>query len=162
MHFDLIAQCLFLLAIANGAPILISRILGDTFSRAIDRGITLPDGHQLFGHSKTWRGIIAALVATAMMALIIGISWVIGLMLAALSLVGDLASSFVKRRLGLAPSSRFSGLDQIPEALIPALAGIWLLGLNVYDVTVVVILFFVGAILLSRLLFKLNIRQHPY
>ena len=68
----------------------------------------------------------------------------------------------VKRRFGLVPGSRFTGLDQIPEALIPALAGTRLLALGVYDVFLVVVLFFVGEILLSRLLFRLTIRQRPY
>ena len=162
MHFYLIAQCLFLLMIANGAPILARRILGDAFSQPLDCGITLPDGHPLFGTSKTFLGIIAALAATALLAPVIGVSWVTGLILAALATAGDLVSSFVKRRLGLAPSCRFTGLDQIPEALVPAIAGIKLLGLSVYDVTFIVALFFVGAILLSRIFFKLKIRRHPY
>ena len=162
MHFDLITQCMFLLVIANGAPILASRMLGDAFSQPLDCGITLPDGHPLFGTSKTFRGIIAALAATALLAPVIGVSWGTGLILAALATAGDLVSSFVKRRLGLTPSCRFTGLDQIPEALVPAMAGIRLLGLSVYDVTFVVALFFMGAIILSRIFFKLKIRQHPY
>jgi len=149
---------MFLLVIANGVPILASRILGDTFSQPLDCGITLPDGHPLFGTSKTFRGIIAALAATALLAPVISVSWGTGLILVALSTAGDLVSSFVKRRLGLAPSSQFMGLDQIPEALVPAMAGIRLLGLSVYDVTFIVALFSVGAIILSRIFFKLKIR----
>ena len=162
MHFDLVAKFLFLLAIANGAPIMVRRILGNTFSRPLDGGLELPDGHQLFGASKTIRGLVAALVATALVAPVINLSWTSGLTVAALAMAGDLISSFVKRRFGLAPGSRFTGLDQIPEALIPALAGTRLLALGVYDVFLVVVLFFVGEILLSRLLFRLTIRQRPY
>lgn len=162
MHFDLVAQCLFLLAIANGAPILACRVLGDRFSQPIDGGITLPDGRQLFGPSKTIRGLVAALAATALLAPAIGVPWTSALTIAAASLAGDLLSSFAKRRLGLTPSSRCTGLDQIPEALIPAVTGITLLGLGVYDAVLVVVLFFAGAVILSRVLFKLNIRQHPY
>ena len=39
----------------------------------------------------------------------------IGLLVAATAMAGDLLSSFLKRRLALAPSSQAIGLDQIPE-----------------------------------------------
>lgn len=162
MHFDSIAQFLFLLAIANGAPILAAKLLGNALSRPLNGGIKLPDSHPVFGASKTIRGIISALAATALLAPLIRVSWISGIIIAAMSMAGDLLSSFVKRRLGLAPSSRCTGLDQIPEALIPALAGFHLLGLTVYDLFLVVVLFFAGEIILSRLLFRLNIRQHPH
>ncbi len=49
-----------------------------------------------------------------------------------------------------------------PEALIPALVGTRLLDLSLYDVALVVTLFFVGEILVSRLPFGLTIRRRPY
>ena len=162
MHFDLIAQCLFLLTVANGAPILASRILGDTLSWPVDGGAALPDGHRLLGPTMTFRGVVAALAATSLLAPVIGVSWAIGLSIAAMSIAGDLLSSFAKRRMAMAPSSRCTGLDQIPEALIPALGAMPLLVLSVYDVALVVVLFFAGAIVLSRLLFRLKIRRRPY
>lgn len=77
-------------------------------------------------------------------------------------MVGDLFSSFVKRRLGMSSSSKFTGLDQIPESLLPLLACMALLPLTPLSVAVGTFLFFVGALLLSRVFFKLNIRDHPY
>ena len=77
-------------------------------------------------------------------------------------MVGDLISSFIKRRMGRPPSSRALGLDQIPESLLPALACKSLLALTVADVILVVALFSVGGFILSGLLFKLHIRDRPY
>jgi hypothetical protein len=77
-------------------------------------------------------------------------------------LVGDLSSSFLKQRLNLPPSSRATGIDQVPECLLPAIAVRSTLGLTAFDVISVVIIFFAGEVLLSRLLFKWNIRNRPY
>jgi len=79
-----------------------------------------------------------------------------------MAMVGDLLSSFLKRRLKLPPSSRATGLDQIPECLFPALACRSMLGLTVLDITSVVVIFFVSEMVLSRLLFKWHVRDRPF
>jgi CDP-2,3-bis-(O-geranylgeranyl)-sn-glycerol synthase len=79
-----------------------------------------------------------------------------------MAMAGDLLSSFVKRRLGLAPSSQAIGLDQIPESLFPLLAACLLLPLTALDVAVATMLFFAGGLLLSRLLYKWHVRDRPY
>jgi CDP-2,3-bis-(O-geranylgeranyl)-sn-glycerol synthase len=73
-----------------------------------------------------------------------------------------MASSFTKRRLAIASSGRALGIDQIPESLLPALATAWPLGLGVAEVLLVILLFFVGELALSRLLFRLGIRDEPH
>jgi len=162
MHLNLIAQMYFLLIVANGAPILLWRILGDTASFPVDCGLRLADGHRLLGSSKTIRGVLASLAVTASLAPAINVSWSIGLAIACLAMTGDLISSFLKRRMGLAPSSRFTVLDQIPESLIPALAGTRVMGLSLLDVIIVVTLFFISVIFLSGLLYKMTVRRRPY
>ena len=59
-------------------------------------------------------------------------------------------------------SSRFTGLDQIPEALLPLLACTVILPLTLLSVGIATFIFFVGALILSRVFFKLNIRDRPY
>jgi CDP-2,3-bis-(O-geranylgeranyl)-sn-glycerol synthase len=54
------------------------------------------------------------------------------------------------------------GLDHVPESLFPLLASRWLLPLNVLEIMAGVTIFVVGALILSRLLFKLNLRDEPY
>ncbi len=54
------------------------------------------------------------------------------------------------------------GLDQIPESLFPMLACRHLLSLSLLDIVLVVVAFFIVELLLSRLLYKLHIRDKPY
>jgi CDP-2,3-bis-(O-geranylgeranyl)-sn-glycerol synthase len=77
-------------------------------------------------------------------------------------MAGDLFSSFVKRRLGVPTSGRATGLDQLPEALIPLLACRGALALTLADIAATAAMFFVGEIVLSRLLFRLRVRDRPH
>ena len=53
---------------------------------------------------------------------LLGFAWTCGLVVASVAMSGDLLSSFLKRRLSLPPSSRATGIDQIPECLLPTIA----------------------------------------
>ena len=99
---------------------------------------------------------------TSAFAPILGFDWIDGFIIASAAMIGDLSSSFLKRRLNLPPSSRATGIDQVPECLLPAIAVRSTLGLTAFDVISVVIVFFAGELLLSRLLFNWNIRDRPY
>ena len=94
--------------------------------------------------------------------LFIGACLVLGLLVGSFAMAGDLASSFSKRRLNLPPSSRASGLDQVPESLFPLLACRNLLSLAAADIAVGVVIFFIGEVVLSRLLYALHLRDRPY
>ncbi len=157
-----IVEILILLALANGAPVIAKKLLGNRFAWPVDGDLRLFDGRPLFGPSKTIRGLILALSATAIGAALLGLGWRIGVLVAALAMAGDLISSFIKRRLGRAPSSRAIGLDQIPESLLPLLACKTLLLLSWTDMLAGVVLFLIGEPLLSRLLYKAHIRDQPY
>ena len=77
-------------------------------------------------------------------------------------MLGDLISSFSKRRLGLPASAMALGLDQIPESLLPLIA-LWpILALSLADAVVILAAFFAGELLLSRLLYRLHVRDRPY
>jgi len=164
MQLHLILEFVLLLAIANGTPVMAEKLLGRFLSRPLDAGKTFIDGRPLFGASKTIRGIIAAVIATSACAPVLGVTWTIGSLVAVAAMVGDLISSFIKRRMGRPPSSRTLGLDQIPESLLPALACKSLLALTAADVISVVALFSTGGLILSRFLFKMRIRKecHPH
>ena len=162
MHALTVAQLLVLLTLANGAPVIAKLILRDRFAMPLDGNRKFIDGKPLFGTSKTIRGILVAIIATTAGAPLIGLDLMIGLLVGITAMAGDLLSSFCKRRLGLAASSRATGLDQIPESLLPLLACRQALALSVVDIAVVCALFFAGEILLSRLLFRLHLRERPY
>ena len=108
------------------------------------------------------RGISVSLVATSIGSALLGLGWKIGLIISAVAMAGDLCSSFVKRRLNVAPSGRATGLDQIPESLLPLLAVRGALALSGWDIFAEIGLFFVGEMLLSILFYRLHLRDHPY
>ena len=162
MHPLALLQILIVVTVANATPVVAKRIFGDRLAYPVDGNLALPDGRPLFGPSKTVRGLLLALIITAAAAPLVGLDPTIGLLVGATAMAGDLLSSFLKRRLGFAPSSRATGLDQIPEVLFPLLACRSALGLNVLDVGAGVAIFLIGEILISRVLFRLRLRDRPY
>ena len=162
MHLLLIVQLLVLIAVANAMPVFAKKILGDRFAWPLDGGAVCADGRPLLGSSKTLRGVVVSLLVTPIAALLMGMSWTIGVLVAVAAMAGDLLSSFIKRRLGLPPSSMAIGLDQIPESLVPLIAARWLLPVSLLDMAAGTAIFIAGQLALSRLLFKLRLRGEPY
>jgi CDP-diglyceride synthetase len=157
-----ILRLALLLAVANGAPVIAAKILGQRFSCPLDGGVEFIDGRPLFGKSKTVRGIVISILLSTLAAPLLGLDWWIGVAVGSAAMAGDLISSFVKRRLNLAPSSRATGLDQIPESLLPLLACRSALALSILDMATGVAIFFGGEVVLSLLLYKAHIRDRPY
>ncbi len=157
-----ILPLLVLLTLANGTPIIAKKIFGPRFARPLDAGFNFFDGRPLFGHSKTIRGILASIFITTVSAPLIGMGLTIGAIVASAAMAGDLFSSFVKRRLNFPPSSRALGLDQVPESLFPMLACRDALSLTIADIALGVGIFFVGELILSRLLYQVHLRDEPY
>jgi CDP-2,3-bis-(O-geranylgeranyl)-sn-glycerol synthase len=162
MRWALCIQLVALIMLANGAPIIAKRLLGERWSRPLDGGLVLGDGQPLLGHSKTIRGVVAAVIAGTIGAYLLGLGALAGLWIGATAMAGDLFSSFLKRRLGMPPSSRATGLDQIPESLLPALAVRHALALHWLEIAAIVSMFMIGEMLISRVLYKLRIRDRPY
>lgn len=162
MNAILVSQLLFLLAVANGAPVIAKRLFGESLARPVDGGALYADGRPVFGAAKTWRGVALSISATWICAPLIGLPASIGAAVGAGAMAGDLLSSFTKRRMGRPVSSRALGLDQIPEALVPLLAVRLLTPLSVLEIVVVVSGFFLGGLLLSRFLFELHVRDQPF
>jgi hypothetical protein len=157
-----ILQLLVLMTLANGTPIVAKKIFGRHFSFPLDAGTIFFDGRPLFGPSKTIRGILISVFITTASAPLIGLDLTIGAIVAGAAMAGDLFSSFVKRRLNSPPSSQALGLDQVPESLFPMLACRDALSLTIADIALGVGIFFIGALILSRFLFRAHLRDEPY
>jgi hypothetical protein len=164
LHYQLAISCklLFLLMIANGAPILLNKWLGRRYAWPVDGGLRFFDRRPLFGPSKTLRGMVAAVALTGPVATVLGIPFELGLLVGGSAMLGDLFSSFFKRRLGMPPSGMAIGLDQIPEALFPLLAVRSELALEQADIFWLVMLFLLLELVVSRILFALHIRDQPH
>jgi CDP-2,3-bis-(O-geranylgeranyl)-sn-glycerol synthase len=155
-------RLLLLLGVANSAPIAARRLLGDRWAAPLDGGVNFVDGRPLLGPGKTIRGVAVAVVATALASWVLGMSPQVGALLGAVSMAGDALASFVKRRLGVAPSGRATGLDQVPESLLPLLAVQGMLDLSAVQILAVTIAFFILEIPLARWAFRLGLRERPY
>lgn len=162
MQLVQIAQLLALIAVANGTPIVAKKVFGRRFSFPLDAGASLFDGRRLFGKSKTVRGILLSILLTTAGAPILGLDFATGGRVAVAAMAGDLLSSFVKRRLNLPSSSQSVGLDQVPESLFPMLACRDALSLTIADIALGVAIFFALELILSRLLFRIHVRDEPY
>ena len=155
-------KLLLMVMVANGAPILAKRLFGDRWAWPIDGNRLFVDRRPMLGPAKTFRGLLAALAASVLAAPLLGFNALLGVVVGSAAMAGDLVSSFIKRRLGFASSQQAPGLDQGLESLLPVLACKPLLALGRDTVVIVVVAFFVVGVLLSRLLFRLGIRDRPF
>jgi CDP-2,3-bis-(O-geranylgeranyl)-sn-glycerol synthase len=100
--------------VANATPVVLG---GGT---PIDGGRLFRDGRPIFGSGKTIRGVVAGLVAGSLVGVAQGVlvgqlytHALLGVLLAAGALVGDLAGSFIKRRLNIPRGGSAPVLDQL-------------------------------------------------
>jgi CDP-archaeol synthase len=162
MHLLLILQVLVLVTVANVMPIIAKDIVGDRFATPIDGGAKFVDGRPLLGSSKTVRGILVSILITSAFGIFVGLDWKIGVLVASVAMGGDLLSSFLKRRLNVPAGGKATGLDQVPESLLPLLACRIALPLTPLDIVVGTATFFVGELLLARLFYHFHLRDRPY
>ena len=161
-EFFLSLRLLLLLGVANSTPIVVKRLLGTRLSMPLDAGWHFIDGQPLLGSSKTACGAISAIICTTGAALLLGFSLGLGAKVGAFAMLGDILASFVKRRLSIAPSARAFGLDQIPEALLPLLMVQAIFSHPFLQIAGITAAFFALEMPLSRLLFRLGVRDRPY
>ncbi len=162
MQWLLIFKLVVLLTVANGTPVIAGKLFGNYFNQPLDGAVTVcrrASGFWTFeNNSRDHTFACGGYRHRAR-------TWFcmdIRSHRSDVAMSGDLLSSFLKRRLSLAPSSRATGIDQIPECLLPTLSICSTLGLGAFDVVSVVIIFFLGQVILSRLFFRWNIRNRPY
>ena len=121
MHFQLDTELVLLLVVANGTPFVVHRLLGGFLDWPLDGNIVFCDGRPLLGPGKTFRGVFSAIIATAVLAPLVGLAPAQGAVFGLLAMLGDMTSSFIKRRLAIATSHSAPLLDQLPETLVPLL-----------------------------------------
>jgi hypothetical protein len=155
-------KLLLLLLAANGTPVLLHKVLGTRWAWPVDGGTRFRDGRPVFGTSKTWRGLLGAVLLTGAAAALIGFPFWLGAVFGGCAMLGDLFSSFLKRRLGVPPSGMALGLDQMPEALFPLLAVRGELALGAGYIAWLVLTFLILELVLSRILYSLHIRDQPH
>ncbi|MBI2446042.1 CDP-2,3-bis-(O-geranylgeranyl)-sn-glycerol synthase [Candidatus Micrarchaeota archaeon] len=124
---DYVQLLLFILPayVANAVPVLIP---GRT---PIDLGQRHDDGNRWFGPGKTFRGFVAGTAAGTLFGILLAWYWPqalpllhfeekagLSFLLAFGAMSGDLAGSFLKRRLHVPPGGKIRFLDQVPFVLV--------------------------------------------
>ena len=155
-------QVLILIVVANAAPVLVRGLFKQRAAWPVDGGRLWRDGRPWFGRSKTIRGLVVAVLAAAAVAPLLAVPVGLGVVVGGVAMLGDLLASFIKRRANLHVSSRATGLDQIPESLLPALVVAPWFNLSFTEIAVVVVMFFVMEVTFSPLLHRLGLRRRPY
>ncbi len=117
---DLLNALLLIIA-ANAAPVVARLLLRQRFDFPVDAGCNWIDQRRLFGRSKTVRGLIASLLASSLLAWLLGYGAELGLIIGTAAMLGDLLTSFIKRRFDLPSSHPLCGFDQFFETLLPLL-----------------------------------------
>ncbi len=126
--------------VANGVPVLVSRLVRRR--HPIDMGRVFRDGRRVFGEGKTWEGLVCAVACgTLSGAVLDGHSLYGAFVLSLGAMLGDLAGSFVKRRLGIERGGRAPLLDELGFVVASlALYQVLIGGLDPVTVTVVLLL----------------------
>jgi len=155
-------ELLILIVTANGTPILLDDLMGKRWAWPLDGGLRFFDGRRLLGSSDTLRGLVGALVLTTTVAVLLGLPAQTGALVGFFAMVGDVLSSFIKRRMALESGEMAIGLDQVPESLLPLLAVMDSHGLDWLDVALLVLTFTLFSLTVSRILFRLKLRKRPH
>ena len=106
---------------ANLLPPLASLLTSDRFGWPVDGGVYWLDGRPLLGPHKTLRGVFAILVGGSLTFPLLGVRWDQAGLAALFVILGDLLTSFVKRRVGLESGATVVVFDQFFEGIWPAM-----------------------------------------
>lgn len=149
---------LFLLWV-NSLPPLAAILLDHRYARAVDGGRLMPDGRPVFGANKTIRGVITGVAGGALAFPLLGLSLPVTGTAALLAMLGDLLSSFVKRRSALDSGRNAAILDQLFESLFPLIFLNFYWPFSLVDNILILSLFIAAAYCSSRL--WLFVTGHP-
>lgn len=152
---------------ANGAPVVAARYLRKT--HPIDFGLLFLDRRRILGDGKTWEGftsgLMAGLIVSSLIVAVRGdaLFLLIGLISSLGALIGDMAGSFVKRRLGIERGKPAPLLDQL-DFYAGSIALLYLAGIEIYLIPSIILagVIFVLHIGTNYLAYKLGLKSVPW
>lgn len=169
--------------IANMVPVLVAKVPGlKNLEAPLDFGATW-HGERVFGAHKTWRGLIAGIVAATITVFAqqwltrelgwfdgsaaeinyLGMSaWALGLAMAVGALGGDAIKSFFKRRNNIKPGQVWLPYDLIDHIIGAALVALPFVVFAWWVYPVVVIIWLFVNVAISYLGYLLRIKERPF
>ncbi|MCK5507903.1 MAG: CDP-archaeol synthase [Desulfobacterales bacterium] len=154
-------KIIILLFAVNAAPPVIAFLFEDRWNRPIDRNRTFLDGKPLLGSHKTIRGIIGSLSAGILLGWFLGLPLIVGFCIGFFSMLGDLLTSFFKRRFALASGTAIPLFDQLFEGIFPLLFVKYYF-LSDWALIIVLLILFVPITHFGALFFKKKILPAPH
>lgn len=149
----------------NFVPPILTYFFVERWNTPLDRNMLYKDGKPLLGPHKTIRGFLGGILAGWFCGIALGIPWWVGLLAGALSMGGDLLSSFLKRRWEKPSGGIVPGLDQGFEGLLPFLVlgpyyslPMWMVFLLVFIFCMVA---FWGSLFLKEILMGKPFTRYP-
>jgi len=148
------------LIVVNCLPVLAGVVLGEKFRYPVDSGVLWFDNKPFFGRNKTVRGVAVIIVGGMVACSLLGEPWWRGGVVAALVMIGDLTSSFIKRRLNVPVGGDLFPLDHLFESLFPSLYLLSIQSLTWVQLIIVVVSFILTAYPIT-LWWKYTIHRAP-
>lgn len=155
--------------VANASPVAFSRFLSGIKLHPIDGGRSFIDGRRILGDGKTVEGFVLGVIIGTVVALIEAVlTSTYSLVMAGFissfgAMLGDVAGSFIKRRLGIARGERAPLLDQLDFYLGSAFC-LWIYGVRASLETIALLAIVVAVLHVSTnyVAYKLGLKNVPW
>lgn len=146
---------------ANLAPALVKKI--NFLNYPVDFGKTLYD-KRVFGSHKTLRGLFFGILGAGLISFIQSRGFVVGLIIGAGTLFGDLVGSFIKRRINLQPGGKNLIIDEIPGSIFAIIFAFIFgyLDINLYQSIFIVIIGLPIHVLANITWHKIGLKEVPW
>ncbi len=141
MRSMVVLELVLFLVWVNFLPFGAYLAMGGRWDYPVDARRVWRDGRRVLGAHKTWRGCVVSVLGGAAIAPLLGLSVEQATLAATLAMTGDLATSFLKRRLSRPSGEPRLGLDQLLEGGLPMAVLSPALGLAAWEVAAVLALF---------------------
>jgi len=156
------------LYIANSSAMLLG---GKT---ALDFGKKFSDGKEIFGKGKTWKGAVFGIIAGTTTAFFVTLIvpeqtaamsanyMLFGFLLSAGAIFGDLAGSFLKRRLSIARGEPVLLLDQLDFIAGGLLLGGLMIAPAIEEIIFIIVITLMAHKLSNYIAFKIKLKKVPW
>ncbi|WDP92049.1 MAG: CDP-archaeol synthase [Desulfobacter sp.] len=138
-------KILALLWAANFVPVFLAYIYEEEWNAPVDMGLRFTDKKPLLGPHKTIRGFSGGIAAGTLVGWGLGLPFLAAAGASALSMGGDLFTSFVKRRLDMASGANFPVMDQVFEGAFPFIILVPAFSLSLVHTVILVVAFTITA-----------------
>ena len=127
----------------------------------LDGGEKWLDGKPFLGSHKTFRGTVVGVLAGVLVGALQG-TILVGLAQGLGAILGDLVSSFLKRRLDIAPGESFPFLDQLDFIIVAVILSQPFTRASLQEIVIILVVTVPIHYLMNYLSWLVKIKEHPW